>query len=249
LTVLRVKFIKGEGVKYISHLDLLKTCERAMRRADAPLSYTKGFNPHPVMVFGLPLPVGVTSECEYMDVGLNKNIRPEEFIKTVNSQLPHSLSILSAWEEKENKNIMSMIVRAVYIISVCTEMKTGIKYLQGKIDSILNERSIVIGKKVKRGMKEVDIRPLIYGIEVSQCEKDGEKSEKASFTGKIEIKIRVAAGSRANLNPVVFTDFFKKSCEKSIIIQRIHRSELLIEREGVIETPEENNGRMLKKGR
>jgi radical SAM-linked protein len=237
LTVLRVKFIRGEDVKYISHLDLLKTYERAMRRAAVPLLYTKGFNPHPIMVFGLPLPVGVTSECEYMDVELNESIKPEEFIKTVNRQLPDSLRILAAWEEKENKNIMSVVAQAIYVILVCTGVKTGTKYIKGEINGILNKKSIIIRKKGKKDTKEVDIRPLIYGIEVNECEVEDIESKLASCTSRFKIKITVAAGSRANLNPIIFTDYFKTFCEENICIQGIHRTKLLIEKNGIIQVP------------
>ena len=65
---LRVKFTRGEEVKYISHLDMLKVFERALRRANIPIAYNKGFNPRPQIVFGLPLSVGVTSESEYADL-------------------------------------------------------------------------------------------------------------------------------------------------------------------------------------
>ena len=63
----RIKYAKGESVKYVSHLDTLKTFTRAARRADLPLKYSQGFNPHPHMVFGLPSSVGMMSVCECSD--------------------------------------------------------------------------------------------------------------------------------------------------------------------------------------
>jgi radical SAM-linked protein len=60
---IRVKFERSQEVKFISHLDMMKAFERALRRAGLPIGYSKGFNPHPLMVFGLPLSVGMTSQA------------------------------------------------------------------------------------------------------------------------------------------------------------------------------------------
>src|SRR5690242_15350351 len=67
LANIRTKFRRSDEVKFISHLDLMKVFERAIRRARLPIAYSQGFNPHPGMVFGLPLSVGVTSDAEYGD--------------------------------------------------------------------------------------------------------------------------------------------------------------------------------------
>lgn len=67
----RVWFAKGERVRYISHLDVLRFWERAIRRAGLPLAYSQGFTPHPKIAFAGPLPLGFTSESEVMDVTLD----------------------------------------------------------------------------------------------------------------------------------------------------------------------------------
>ena len=67
---IRVKFRKVGDLQYISHLDLQRTFSRVLVRAGLPLWYTQGFNPHIKMVFGLPLPVGCESECEFLDLRL-----------------------------------------------------------------------------------------------------------------------------------------------------------------------------------
>ncbi|MGH2634098.1 MAG: TIGR03936 family radical SAM-associated protein, partial [Tepidiformaceae bacterium] len=63
----RVWFRKGERVRYISHLDVLRAWERAIRRTGLPLSYSQGFTPHPKIAFASPLPLGFIGECEVMD--------------------------------------------------------------------------------------------------------------------------------------------------------------------------------------
>lgn len=75
----RVWFAKGERVRYISHLDVLRYWERAIRRANLPLTYSQGFTPHPKLAFAGPLPLGFISEAEVMDVTLDDRISIEEF--------------------------------------------------------------------------------------------------------------------------------------------------------------------------
>ena len=72
----RLKYERGKEVVFISHLDLMRAFSRAFRRARIPIAYTKGFNPHAIMVFGLPLQVGVTSESEYLDISLDVSPSP-----------------------------------------------------------------------------------------------------------------------------------------------------------------------------
>ena len=64
-------FYKHDEVRFVSHLDMQRLFQRAFRRAGLPLSYSKGFNPHPLLSFATALSVGYTSECEYFDVFLD----------------------------------------------------------------------------------------------------------------------------------------------------------------------------------
>ncbi|MDZ5035507.1 TIGR03936 family radical SAM-associated protein, partial [Clostridium perfringens] len=63
-----IKFTKESSVKFISHLDLMRTIQRVIRRADLPMEYSKGFNPHMALSIAQPLSVGVYSDAEYMDI-------------------------------------------------------------------------------------------------------------------------------------------------------------------------------------
>ena len=84
----RMKFSKGEEVKYISHLDLQRTFQRALRRADIQIAYSQGFNPHPKLSFAMALAVGMTSEGEYVDVELAHPIDAKEMKERLNNLYP-----------------------------------------------------------------------------------------------------------------------------------------------------------------
>jgi len=115
---IRLKFARGEEVKYISHLDLMRAFARAFRRGQIPVSYSKGFNPHAIMVFGLPLQVGVTSECEYLDISIEASLAPESLIAILNAHLPKGIEILEAMLRLDKTNIMSQVSLAEYIVTL-----------------------------------------------------------------------------------------------------------------------------------
>ena len=94
----RVLFRKGERVRYISHLDVLRFWERAIRRAELPLSYSQGFTPHPKLAFASPLPLGFMSEAEVMDVTLDERIDPEDFRARLLPETTEDLSVVGISE-------------------------------------------------------------------------------------------------------------------------------------------------------
>ncbi len=89
----RVWFAKGDRVRYISHLDVLRYWERAIRRANLPLAYSQGFTPHPKLAFAGPLPLGFISEAEVMDVTLNEIIPIDEFRVRISGEATEDFTV------------------------------------------------------------------------------------------------------------------------------------------------------------
>ncbi|MEO9254233.1 MAG: TIGR03936 family radical SAM-associated protein [Tepidiformaceae bacterium] len=94
----RVRFRKGERVRYISHLDVLRSWERAIRRAELPLSYSQGFTPHPKIAFASPLPLGFVSEAEIMDVSLDERVSAADFESRLAVESSPDLALLAIEE-------------------------------------------------------------------------------------------------------------------------------------------------------
>ena len=70
----RIKFSKNGPIKFIGHLDVMRYFQKAIRRAEIDIAYSKGFSPHQIMSFAQPLGVGVESDGEYVDVELNSAV-------------------------------------------------------------------------------------------------------------------------------------------------------------------------------
>ena len=194
-TVLRATFKKGEALRYTGHLDILRTFVRGMRRADIPFKYSEGFNPHAVMSFALPLGVGTTSECEIVEIQMKEQIPVEDFIKAVNEKMPpNSIEVLYG-EYSDAKT--PVIVKAEYVIEY--ENDKDLNYAE--IEEALSGKEILIEKKSKRQMKEINLSDHIFESKV-------EKKDEKSFT----LYVTVSAGNTFNIKPQLLTDGLKSVC-------------------------------------
>jgi len=91
---LRVTYARGEELKYVAHLDMMRFWERALRRAQIRVAYSEGFSPHAQISLGAPLSVGMTGRAELMDVFLAEPLPPEEFRERLQSQLPTGVLVV-----------------------------------------------------------------------------------------------------------------------------------------------------------
>ncbi|WP_110461240.1 TIGR03936 family radical SAM-associated protein [Ruminiclostridium sufflavum] len=218
---IRAKFKRGDEVKFISHLDLMKVFERAIRRAKLPIAYSQGFNPHPGMVFGLPLSVGVTSEAEYGEFEItDDSISVNEFADRLNAQLPQGLGILSVKARRSKENIMATIAASEYSVVVGTKSECTEKNIKSSIQKYLAQNEIVVKKRTKSGMKDTNIKDMIYDLsfELQPC---------GTFN-IIKFNMLVSAGSKANLKPDLLIASFFDYLKLDYDIDRIHRTKLFV---------------------
>jgi len=167
---LRNKYTKDERVKFISHLDLLRVFQRALRRADIKVAFSQGFNPHPKISFGPALIVGATTDGDYMDIDLEEDISPEEFRKKMNKVLPPGIEIVESYEVELNDALSTKIKGAEYILQV--NVKKSIKDIQNKIEEFMRKDVIEIEKESKNGRKMVNIRPYVLELKVIEETED-----------------------------------------------------------------------------
>lgn len=86
-----VVFEKTQRLRFIGHLDLMRTMQRALRRSDLPIRYSQGFNPHILLSFASPLSVGVVGKREIMEVPIAGEMSSEEFKTRFEAVLPRDL--------------------------------------------------------------------------------------------------------------------------------------------------------------
>lgn len=212
-----LKYSKGEEVKYISHLDFVRTFARAVRRSGLAMTYSQGFNPHPVMSVASPMSVGVTGEGEYLRIGFDKDYSEKEIIERLNSAMPKGFEIKAAKIQNTKRDYdFATIQMADYEVYAETDFENL------DVDKFYNLSEIITAKKSKSGIKDVDIKPLIFDM----------KSEKAE--GGYIIYMRTASGN-SNLKPDTVIEAMKKyidgfECE----YYTVHRKALLTDKGEVL---------------
>ncbi len=153
---LRVTFAKGEEVKYISHLDLMRLWERALRRASVPLAYSLGYNPRPKISIAFPLAVGVTGQEELMDVTLERPLAPRDFALAVGRQLPAGVTITQVEEVYPTLPALQTQVQAAEYLATVDADHT-VQEIEARLDAFLRSASL----PRQRRNKDYDLRPLV----------------------------------------------------------------------------------------
>ena len=157
---IRVKYLKGRELKFIGHLDLMRTIERTIRRSSISVTFSQGFNPKMKISYGTPLPLGVTSETEFADIEIDGWIKPEDLKIELNAKFPPGINIIEA--KIVGPKDVSLMSSTEAIEYVAEEVDTN--GLNEKIEKLMKEENMVIKRKRKGITKEVNIRPMIFDI-------------------------------------------------------------------------------------
>lgn len=203
--LVRIKYCKDEPIKYISHLNLAQVFTRTLRRANIPVVISDGFNPRFRISFGPPLPLGISSTSEYLDIRLKEEIKTEKLVEKLNRVLPQGLKVLRAKIIPSSADsLVKIIDKASYVIilkikeelldSVAKNQENELIELKQEVDKnnrrFLNLDEITIEKQTKNGIKRVDIRASILNLSVK---KFGEQI--------LELNLELKIGQQGNLNP------------------------------------------------
>ena len=208
--IVRAKYSKGKEVKYVGHLDSMRTFIRCIKRTCLPIKYSAGFNPRVQISFALPLGVGVTSESEYFDLELVNKMNDTLLMGELNSVLPLGFKIKEVKFIEDKKSLMSLVKEAVYEITVEASFEFS------KIIELFEQNEIMLEKesKNKKEMKEFNLKDYILDISFDET--------------KSKIIVHSTAGSVNNMNP----QFIIKAIEKyigKVEDYEIHRKELILQ--------------------
>lgn len=155
-----VTFSREDELKYITHLDLMRLWQRALRRANIPLVYSQGFNPRPHLSLAAPLPIGVTSSGELMDIQLERRLSPHFFLKSIIEQLPQGINISAVVEITPKLPSLQARTRfAEYKIVI--ESTKNKEEIEESITSLLDKESLPWQHIRDKDIKKYDLRTLI----------------------------------------------------------------------------------------
>lgn len=196
-----IKYTKDSEIKFVAHLDLMRTLQKIVKRSELPIEYSKGFNPHMAVSIAQPLSVGAHSKGEYMDIVLNCDLEEKYIMEKMNESSPRGIEILDVVkvipvEGKKQSQAMAIIDAALYTIKLkCTDDEEVKKILQTLSEAF--EWNII--KKGKNGEKIVNIKPLVHNIEYKVD------------NSVLSLSTLISCGSRNNLSPQLLVDYMKEN--------------------------------------
>lgn len=160
---LRLKFRRGNELKFLSHLDMMRLWERAFRRAGIIPALSEGFTPHPRISMAAPLPVGIVGDAELMDVFFHQHIPIDEFLQNIRPQLPSGIEISEAMDINVNApSLQSQVRFAEYIAEVGTGKDKA--EIEAALVQILSAEKFFWHHSRDTGERYYDLRPLIHDL-------------------------------------------------------------------------------------
>ncbi len=208
---LRLIFTKTDRARFISHLDLLRCMQRAIKRAKLPILYTEGFNPRPYIMFPLPLSLGLSSCCEIIDFALIESMDFNEVKEKLNNVLPDGIKILKV-ENQDKKH--TEIAFAQYDVKIKCDL--ALSEVKNRFDKFLSMENIFIEKMSKKKIfTTIDIKSDISVLN-SEFTNDG-----------LLIILKLPAGTQTNINHNVVFEAFQKNANIKIEDISIERTKIL----------------------
>lgn len=212
-------------MRFISHLDMQRLFRRVLYRADVPLRFSEGFNPHPITNIVQPLSLGFEAECDYFEFETTEDIFTYSTMVSLNEALPQGIKFIDIKEiEHEKKNLSSVCEYSFYKVYVPL-----IRFSQEQVDSFLKQDKIFVLKRDKKTktMVEKDIKKWIYSISNTISALDGTI---------VDMVLRAAPNE--TVNPLQLTvsllEYLSFSCASEDI--RVTRMDLFYTKEGTLES-------------
>lgn len=160
----RIHWGKSSRYRYMSHLDNLRLLERAIRRAHLPVAYSQGFNPTMKLSFGPPLPLGFTSEAEYVDITLETTFMPY-MLDNMQKSLPAGIDIYNARAVMDKAPSLSAALNRV-AYSVPVEEWVSIEALESDMAGLIKAEKLEIDRVTKNESRRMDIRSAVYNLKI-----------------------------------------------------------------------------------
>ncbi|MEG1999920.1 MAG: TIGR03936 family radical SAM-associated protein [Evtepia sp.] len=217
---LRICFSKLGTARYISHLDLMRTMQRALLRAGISIRHTNGFHPHPYISIPLPLPLGFSSECEILEFGLEGGATIGSVPSQINAALPSGITVQRCYEKARPFKQLAFVRYEITLEfeSACADAAAL------AFRDLISQETLLITKrsKSKTGFSEIDLIPLI------------DKVETVHPMGNVLHLSLILQAQNPGLNPDILITAFRKAYDQPFFAS-FHRKAILDEEKNPFE--------------
>lgn len=158
----RIRYAKRGPLRFTSHRDFARAFERAVRRAAVPIAYSQGFTPHPKISYASAAPTGVASEAEYLEIGLQSTVDPDELRTALDAALSPGLDIIEVVEARGG-NLAERIDASSWQVEL-----PGITdgELRVAVAAFLDAGEVPVERLTKQGMRTFDARGAVVAMSV-----------------------------------------------------------------------------------
>lgn len=230
----RFRFTKRGRIRFISHRDVARAFERALRVAQAPLAFTQGFVPRPKVSFGLALPTGYESVAEYVDVALAEAVDPTDLVETMAPALPEGMSLTGATLlEVRAPSLQQAVTSTSYLVEVDspdTVARVDARNVGEWVDEILQADRLEVSRRRKGEEVVEDVRPSLRAATVD-----------TTADGDVMVDMELATQPRAVRPSEIIPALGPSGALRE---RRVLRIEQWIERDGSRRTPLEIDARV-----
>lgn len=154
---LRIRYAKRDRLRFISHRDVARAFERAVRRAGLPIALSAGFTPHPKLSWLGAAPTGVASEAEYVEIGLASACDPAAVGLALDASLPPGLDILECVEAVHG-SLTDRIVASCWQIQLDAVEREAV---ERALAQFLAADEVLVERRTKDGRRPVDARSAV----------------------------------------------------------------------------------------
>lgn len=154
---------KRGKARFISHLDLYRAIERALRRALLPIAFTQGYNPHPKISFLTALELGATSDCEKAIIYLEAPFSPTELKERLNRFLPQDIRIEEVSPLNKGKIVADS---SLFLLRVGIPPSKSREDLERAIDEFRKTPSILVKRETKEKTKDINVKDFLKELKI-----------------------------------------------------------------------------------
>jgi len=213
----RLKFCKKGPVRFIGHLDLQSLFAMAIKRANLPVAYSEGFNPHQLISFALPLSLGYYSNAEYVDITMAKALDTRELVEKLNENMPEGIKIFAAkMVGEDEKSSAASIAACDYKVTLPDDKPISYDIAV----EFIKQKSIIVSKKTKSTVADTDIKPDIYSfMPVTEGSLLKELSMRISAGPKRSIRADLLMKALYSFADLPYPEFELKFCREEMHVE------------------------------
>jgi radical SAM-linked protein len=212
-------FEKSESVRWLGHLDILRTFERAIRRAGLPVAFSTGFNPRERIAFASALSTGVTAGAEPAVLELTDTVDPDALLTRLNATLPPGIRMAECQEipDTKSRDLLNSYDRADYEVICACPLDTEAELVARAIDALLARPEWEVVRAREGRSKTLDIRPYVFALSLVPESVAG---------NRLTLAMNVAIGEAGNAKPPEVVTLLAEAIS-GLTLRRAHRVRLL----------------------